>query len=80
MGDRKVPRPVDRTQVKPPPPPAPPARRPLGAGLVRADRELAEWIDGELEFYVKGFIADSDFMILRRNLMRIAQAERRRRG
>jgi hypothetical protein len=46
----------------------------------RADRELEHWIDGELDFYVKGFIADRDFVILRNNLIRIAQAERRRRG
>jgi hypothetical protein len=46
----------------------------------RADRELEEWIDSELAFYVKGLINDHDYAILRRNLIRIAQAERRRRG
>lgn len=45
----------------------------------RADVELEEWIDGELEFYVKNFINPDDYKILRRNLIRIAQAERRRR-
>lgn len=46
----------------------------------RADRELEDWIDMELTFYVKGLINDGDYAILRRNLIRIAQAERRRRG
>lgn len=46
----------------------------------RADRELEEWIDVELEFYVKGLINDRDYAILRRNLIDIARAERRRRS
>ena len=44
----------------------------------RADRELEEWIDTELDFYVKGLINDRDLAILRKNLINIAQAERRR--
>lgn len=44
----------------------------------RKDRELEEWIDLELGFYVKGLINAGDYHILRRNLIRIAQAERRR--
>lgn len=35
MGERKAPRPVDRSQVKPDPPPAPPP--PKASGWIRAD-------------------------------------------
>jgi len=36
--------------------------------------------NGELAFYVKGMISDRDLAILRKNLINIARAERRRRG
>lgn len=40
----------------------------------RPAEELRQWIRGELEMYVKGMIADSDYETLKRNLYDIAQA------
>jgi hypothetical protein len=44
----------------------------------RRDRELEDWIDTTLGFYVKGMINDDDYRRLRSELIQIAQAERRR--
>lgn len=76
---RKVAQSVERASEKREAAGSTPALPAIASRANRIDRELEEWIDLELTFYVQGLINDGDYQILRRNLIRIAQAERRRR-
>ena len=44
------------------------------------ERELREWIESELAHYVRGFISDSDYATLLKNLIDIAKAHAAARG
>jgi hypothetical protein len=46
----------------------------VAAKTTSLERELAEWIDGELDLYVRNMISDGDFATLRKNLIDIAKA------